>query len=237
MKCSFFRAKLAVTACATLMCSSAFAGRPFFTEDAGVLEKSVCEWEPVAAHASTHGTPSATQLTTQLGCGVGSLGGIATQLAAGVGQSRSGGFTDKAHWLAGKSGWTATGDAPLMLALAYGANWLRPSGGTSGLETVFINLVVTKPLVDKVTGHLNLGWVGTRPAKSNTTTWNAALEYAVTHAIDVGAELFGVEHDNAFMGTGLRWAVSKSLSLNAGYAVQSGADRNRLGSLGIKLTF
>jgi hypothetical protein len=231
------RLSVAAAACATLACASAHAGRPFFTEDAGVLEKSACEWESVAAHTSADGTPSTTQLTTQLGCGVGSLGGIATQLAGGLGQSRSGGFTDKAYWLSGKSGWSAAGDAPLLLAVAYGANWLRPAGGTSGLESVFLNFVVTQPLVDKLTGHLNLGWVGDRPAKLNTTTWNAVLEYAVTGAVDVGAELFGFERSNAFMGTGVRWTVSKSLSLNAGYAVQSGGDRNRLGSLGIKLLF
>jgi hypothetical protein len=226
-----------VAACVTLICASAHAGRPFFTEDAGVLEKSACEWESVAAHASADGTPSATQLTTQMGCGVGSLGGIATQLAAGVGQSRSDGLTDKAYWLSGKSAWTAAGDAPLMVAVAYGANWLRPSGGTSGLETVFVNLVATQPLVDKVTGHLNLGWLANRPAKESVTTWNAALEYAGSDTVDVGAEVFRVGSSNTYLGTGVRLAVSKALSLNAGYAVQSGGDRNRLGSLGIKLTF
>jgi hypothetical protein len=228
---------VAAAAFATLASSSVHAGRPFFTEDAGVLEKSACEWESVAAHASVDGAPSATQLTTQLGCGVGSLGGIATQLAGGLGQSRSGGFTDKAYWLSGKSGWTAAGDAPLMLAVACGANWLRPEGGTSSLQTVFVNWVATQPLMDKVTGHLNLGWVGNRLAKLNTTTWNAAVEYAVTDVVDVGAEVFGAERSNTFMGTGVRWALSKSLSLNAGYAVQNGGDRNRLGSLGIKLSF
>jgi hypothetical protein len=237
MKYTLFRLNVALTACATLMCSSAFAGRPFFTEDAAVLEKSVCEWESVAARASADGSASATQVTTQLGCGVGSLGGIATQLAAGVGQSRSGGVTDKSHWLSGKSGWTSAGDTPLMLAVAYGANWSRPDGATSGLETVFVNGVATQALAGKVTGHLNLGWVGNRPAQLNSTNWNAGLEYAVTDTVDVGAELFGVEHANAFVGAGARWAVNKSFSLNAGYAVQSGGDRHRLGSLGIKLTF
>jgi hypothetical protein len=227
----------AAAVCATLACSSVHAGRPFFSEDAGVPEKSACEWESVAAHASADGTPSAAQLTTQVGCGVGSLGGIATQLAAGLGQSRSDGFTDKAYWLSGKSGWSGAGDAPLMLAVAYGANWLRPAGGTSGLASVFVNFVVTQRLADKLTGHLNLGWVGSRPARLNTSTWNAVVEYAVTDAVDVGAELFGFERSSAFMGTGVRWTVSKSLSLNAGYAMQSGGDRNRLGSLGIKLTF
>jgi hypothetical protein len=227
----------AAAACAALICPSAHAGRPFFTEDAGVLEKRTCEWESVAAHASADGAASSTQLTTQIGCGVGSIGGIATQLAAGVGQSRSDGFTDKAYWLSGKTGWSAAGDAPLMLAVAYGANWLRPSGGASGLETVFINLVATKPLADKLTGHLNLGWLANRPAKDSVTTWNAALEYAVTDAVDVGAEVFRIGSSNTYTGTGVRLAVSKALSLNAGYAVQSGGDRNRLASLGIKLTF
>ncbi len=228
---------LIAAACVTLICSSAHAGRPFFTEDAGVLEKATCEWESVAARASADGASSSTQLTTQVGCGVGSVAGIATQLAAGVGQSRSDGLTDKAYWLSGKSGWSASGDAPLMLSVAYGANWLRPAGGTSGLETVFINLVATKPLFDKVTGHLNLGWTANRPAKESATTWNAALEYAVTDAVDVGAEVFGAERSDAFMGTGVRWNVSKTLSLNVGYALQSGGSRNRLASLGIKLTF
>lgn len=229
--------QLVVAACITLIGSSAHAGRPFFSEDAGVLDKGSCEWESVAAHASADGASSSTQLTTQVGCGVGAVGRIATQLAAGVGQSRSDGFTDKAYWLSGKSGWSGSGDAPLLLAVAFGANWLRPAGGTSGLETVFINLVATQPLAEKVTGHLNLGWLGNRPAKTSAATWNAVLEYALTDAVDIGAEVFGAERSNTFTGVGTRWTVSKMLSLNAGYAVQRSGDRNRLSSLGIKLAF
>jgi hypothetical protein len=55
--------------------------------------------------------------------------------------------------------------------------------------------------------------------------------------VDIGAEVFGAERSNTFTGFGTRWTVSKMLSLNAGCAVQRSGDRNRLGSLGIKLTF
>lgn len=228
---------LIAAACSALMCASAHASRPFFAEDGGVLEKSSCELESVVAHASADGMLSATQLTTQVGCGVGQLMGIATQLAAGAGRLHSDGSTDKAFWVAGKSGWSAADNSALMLALAYGANWLRPAGGPSRLETVFVNLVVTKQMTEKVTGHVNLGWLGNRPAKTSVATWNAVLEYAVTDAVDVGAEVFGAEHASAFTGVGMRWAVSKALSLNAGHAVQKGDPRNRLSSLGIKLAF
>jgi hypothetical protein len=57
---------------------------------------------------------------------------------------------------------------------------LTQAVGTSGLETVFINWVATTPLADKVTVYVNFGWGVNRTAELNTTTWNSALECAVT---------------------------------------------------------
>jgi hypothetical protein len=60
------------------------AGRPFATEDAGVLAQKECEWESFAARARTRGEPRETGWSTQIGCGV----GFKTQVALAFGRSK-----------------------------------------------------------------------------------------------------------------------------------------------------
>ncbi len=53
-----------------LLATSAHAGRPLVTEDAGVLGKGECEWESFLASARISGSPTVNGWDTQVGCGV-----------------------------------------------------------------------------------------------------------------------------------------------------------------------
>src|SRR2546423_8806415 len=78
--------KLAVAVCALLLSPATWAGRPFTTEDAGVIAAGACELETFGAHARASADPSDRGGWGQFGCGI----GFDTQLAVGAGRFRSG---------------------------------------------------------------------------------------------------------------------------------------------------
>ena len=125
------------------------------------------------------------------------------------------------------------------MVLAWGAIAGQSPGNGYKLAGLFLNGVVTKPLSENWTGHLNLGWTQDRTVKpkANAMTWNVAAEYALGNGLEVMGELYGAERSDAFAGLGARWAASKSWSLNAGYAVQPSGTRIKSLSVGAKLTF
>jgi hypothetical protein len=171
--------------CALGLCfaGAAQAGRPFATEDAGVLAQKECEWESFAARARTSGESNVTAWSTQLGCGV----GFKTQVALAF--ARSSFESEHAHALAlgAKTGLIDGGENGTSVTLAYGAAAAKgPGEGSYRWNTTAVNLVLTRPLSADWTVHGNLGWSRDRPAKLNTTTWAAAAEWAATEQWTLG---------------------------------------------------
>ena len=70
-----------------LVMQNAWAGRPFSTEDAGVIEKGHCEVEAFGVRLRPPGGPTENGLSAQLGCGV--IG--RTQLALALEESKAAG--------------------------------------------------------------------------------------------------------------------------------------------------
>lgn len=216
----------------------AHAGRPLATEDAGVLVKGECEWESLAAR--TRGSAASTHAwATQWACGF----MPEAQVALGYGHARSSGngSGSAAHALSvnGKWGLLRGKDDEASVVLAWGVVAGKPSGSNFKLGSLFLNGVLTKPLAQNWTGHLNLGWVQDRTTlpHRHAVTWNMAAEYAVGNGFEVMAEWYGVERNDAFVAAGLRWSASPAWSLNAGYAIQPSGSRAKLLSVGAKLTF
>ena len=212
----------------------AHAGRPLATEDAGVLAKGECEWESFAARIHGSGA-SAHAWATQLACGF----MPEAQVALSYGQARASGHTGQALSVNGKWGLLRGKDDEVSVVLAWGVVGGKPSGSGFKLDSLFLNGVLTKPLAENWTSHLNLGWVQDRTTlpHAHAVTWNVAAEYAVGNGLEVMAEWYGVERSAAFVGAGLRWATSKAWSLNAGYAIASSGSRAKSLSVGAKLTF
>ena len=212
----------------------AHAGRPLATEDAGVLAKGECEWESFAARARDSGA-SAHAWATQLACGFMSE----AQVALSFGQSRAGGSTDQSLSVNGKWGLLRGKDDEASVILAWGLVSAKSPGSGFKLGSLFLNGVLTKPLSEHWTGHLNLGWMQDRSStpRIKALTWNLAAEYALGNGFEVMGEWYGAERSDAVLGAGLRWAASKAWSLNAGYAVQTAGARGKLLSVGAKLMF
>lgn len=210
------------------------AGRPFATEDAGVLAQKECEWESFAARAKARGESSATAWSTQVGCGV----GFKTQLALAFARSKFESERANAWALSGKTGLIDGGEDGTSVTLAYGAVSAKgPGDGSYRLNTTAINLALTRPLPADWTVHANVGWSRDRPNKLDSTTWALAAEWAATEQWSVGAETYGDDRNKPWLGVGVRWTLSKAWSLNASYAVNRETPRTSAGSVGFKFAF
>ncbi len=210
------------------------AGRPFATEDAGVLAQKECEWESVAARARTRGEPRETGWSTQLGCGV----GFKTQVALAFGRSTFESEHTNAVAMGAKTSLIDGGTDGISVALAYGGVAAKgPGDGSYRWNTTAVNLVLTRPLSADWTVHGNLGWTRDRPAKLDSTTWAVAAEWAASEQWTVGAETYGDDRNKPWLGVGARWTLSKAWSLNASYAVNWETPRTSAASVGFKFAF
>lgn len=210
------------------------AGRPFATEDAGVLEKGDCEWESFASRARTRGESSVTAWNTQLGCGV----GFKSQVGLAFGRSKFESENTNALNLGAKTGLIDGEENGTSVTLAYGGIAAKgPDEGSYRWSSTAVNLVLSRPLSEAWTVHANLGWTRDRPSKLDSTTWAVAAEWAVSEQWAVGAEAYGDDRNKPWLGTGIRWTVSKAWSVNASYAVNRETPRTSAASVGFKFAF
>ena len=237
MKAHWFVRPAFVVCCLAVLwggADPAQAGRPFATEDAGVLAQKECEWESFAARAKARGESSASAWSTQVGCGV----GFKTQLALAFARSKFESERANAWALSGKTGLIDGGEDGTSVTLAYGAVSAKgPGDGSYRLNTTAINLALTRPLPADWTVHANVGWSRDRPNKLDSTTWAVAAEWAATEQWSVGAETYGDDRNKPWLGVGARWTLSKTWSLNASYAVNRETPRASAGSVGFKFAF
>ena len=211
----------------------AHAGRPLATEDAGVLERGDCEWESFTARTHERSSASLRTLSTQVGCGV----GASSQLALAVARESGGASHTNALTLGGKTGLIEGKDDGAGVTLAWSLAAGKQTGAALRHEHTALNLVVSKALAKKLTVHANLGLAHSKSAKQSAVTWNLAAEYALGNGVDVMGEFYGEQHSKPWLGAGLRWAVTEKFNLDASYALQSGAARAKLFTLGAKLAF
>lgn len=169
---------------AALLCvaTAAEAGRPFVTEDAGVLERGACEVEGVAMHASASGSPSERAWALQAGCGL----GFNSQLALGYGRSRADGAKASAYALGGKTALLPGDGDALALSLAWGLNWAR-AGGATTFDSALANLAASRAFGQGWTLNANLGLLRVQEPRDSLATWALALEKRVAEGLDLGA--------------------------------------------------
>ena len=231
-----FRATVAAAVLAGA--APAWAGRPFATEDAGVLERGDCEWESLAGRSRSRGSPTERSLSTQLGCGL----GWDTQGAVAAGRGRAGDDRSQAWSLGFKTALPSiegnSTEQAAAFALAYGAEVDRQGEQRSyRRSSAFVNLAATRPLGAGWTAHANLGWRRDHAERRDSTTWALALERAAGESFDLGVEAYGDDRGGRWLGAGLRWNLGKAWSLNASYAANAETPAVRLAVVGFKFAF
>lgn len=216
---------------------SAQAGRPLATEDAGVLEAGDCELEVYAAQERLRPAGRARGASVQGSCGVGH--GVQAALAAERVRVRGNDDAgrDEGGLLSFKARLLGDDDDDPALALVGGLHWGRHDHEAFRRDSLALGLAGTLPLPQGFTAHANLGHYQDHAEHQRSTVWALALEKALTDTVDLGAELYGDDRGRPWRGLGLRWAATPSLTVGTSYAVQAGAGRARLVTVGVTLGF
>lgn len=217
-----------------LAASPAIAGRPFATEDAGVLAAGDCELEAYALRQTAGDSPKETGWWVQPGCGI----GYRTQLAIGGGRTRVEPDRFTATALSGKSWLRELTDEQTGVALAYSVGGERAHGGSFKHESAGLAAVVSSPLGNGLLLHANVGWSRSESARLNSTIWAHALERTSAAGLDVGAEVYGDDRAAAWLGAGARYALrAEKLFIDVSWAAQANRARAKSVTVGLKLAF
>ena len=216
-----------------LLSQPSWAGRPFTTEDAGVLTAGGCELETFGAHLRARPDPSERGGWGQVGCGI----GFNTQLAVGAGRFRSGDESSTVTGLLGKTALRPLADHSFGVALAYAIEGTKPSGQDLRRARSSAALVVSIPHGRTIT-HANLGIRRDHLEGKSAATYALAIERLGERGVDVGVEVFGQGSESPWIGTGARYAIEpEKLFVDFSFAVQSGGNDARLLTLGLKYSF
>lgn len=207
--------------------TTASAGRPFATEDAGVIESRACELETYGTGVGGGGE-NATGGWLQVGCGVGG-----SQFALGGGKLGS----VQTIAVVGKTALVPLTDDQAGLALAYGTSVARDRDGNDRLRQAasFMSAVLSMPLTKPLTAYLNAGMVQ-EPSVDLELSWATALEWRSARGLDLGVEAYGVGSEAAFLGVGARYALQAERAwIDFSWAAQTSGDRQRVWTIGLKL--
>lgn len=213
--------------------TTAQAGRPLQTEDAGVLDAGDCELELVGSRERAGGdTPTVRGVGAQLGCGI----GLSSQAALFAGRAKAADERADTVALVGKTALRPLTDTQAGIVIAWAVGAERNVGSLKH-ETTELKAVLTQPLAHWLL-HANLGWARSQSARQDTTQWSVAAERTGLGPFDAMAEVFGDDRDDAWLNAGLRWtAIAERLFIDGSYGVQMNADRARRVTIGLKLAF
>jgi len=227
------RRSVFLSACLMLP-SLAWAGRPFSTEDAGVIRKGQCEVEAFVQRHDFPGNVDEQGVSGRLACGV--IG--ATQLGLQALRSEVSGDKTRVLVLSGKTQLVDGGANQSSFALAYSTARERILNESWRSGDTAVNLVATVPEQQWLV-HFNLGVTAQRRPNRNVTTWALAFErLAWRPNVDAGLEFIGDDRDTFWIQTVARWHfLPERLIFDASLGRQfSGPDTNRL-TAGLKWLF
>ena len=220
--------------------TTALAGRPLTTEDAGVIDKGGLELESYYYRQTDPQTHALSGFHLQPSVGI----GFNTQLGIGVDFARQ--YRDDfearksagAYSIVGKTSIKKLTDEAVGIALAYSVDRTRDVGERFRYDNASVNGALTVP-VSSLLLHANIGWQRARLAAVTATTWALALEQPeAIGPVDLALETFGNDHEPAWVQVAARWALRKDKAfVDASYGVHTGSTRARQLTVGFKLAF
>lgn len=226
-----FPSSLAILLAGALTASTAWAGRPLVTEDAGVLARGDCEWE---SFVGRQGSPRLRFGSTQLGCGIGG----ASQLALGGARTLAPHGNASAMTLSGKTAFGAPGEGDPRLALAYTLFGAREASDKLDYTGAEIKGVLTQPWAGWLL-HANAGLLLPHGGHDRRTIWAFAIERpGAIGALDLMAEVHGDDRGSPWVQAATRWtALPGRLYFDASVGIHTNGRHARLATLGMKLAF
>jgi hypothetical protein len=225
------RIRTALLATILLTSTTAWAGRPLVTEDAGVLAQKQCEWESFLGRQTE---PGVTLGATQIGCGIGGN----TQVALGTSYERTAQGTSTYTILAGKTAFGSGNEALPRMALAYTLLSGREQTDYLNYTSAEIKGVLTVPYGAWLL-HANAGLLHSHQDHASVATWAIAAERPnAIGRIDLMGEIYGDNKNSPWLQVAARWAaIPEKLYFDASYGIHAGGTHSHLATIGMKLAF
>jgi len=219
-------------AAAAVAWTPALAGRPFATEDAGVLDRGACEIESFVARETASDADSLRGSSLQVSCGLLSR----AQFGLGMSREKAGSERSTALAIGGKVYLLKQDETNPGFTIAYRHARSKLVGESWQREATDVLAVLSLPLAG-MTVHANLGGSRLHSARHDSTLWALALERPMGSGVDVGIESYGDDRDPAWVGLGVRWMPLPDLFVDASLARQLGGARARSTTIGLKFVF
>lgn len=216
-----------------LIPSATWAGRPFTTEDAGVIDARNCELEAFGSHARAQPDPSESGAWAQVGCGI----GFDTHFAFGIGRFSSVDGSRSAAAAMGKTALRALSEDSFGMALAYAIAGIRTPGEPLRHTDSSASVVASVPY-GRTMFHANLGLTRNHVEGRSAKVYAFAVERLGEQGTDAGVEVFGQSGESVWIGAGARHAIeAEKLWVDLSFAVQRGGGHARQGTVGLRYAF
>jgi len=211
--------------------TTAWAGRPLVTEDAGVLAETECEWESFLGRQTE---PKVTLGATQIGCGIGSN----TQVALGTSRERDAHTGSNYTTLSGKTAFDNADYALPRVALAYTLLGGREQTDYLNYISAEIKGVLTIPFGSWLL-HANAGLLHSHQEHASRVTWAVAAErLGAIGSLDLMGEIYGDNENSPWVQVATRWtAIPGQLYFDASYGIHTSGARSHMATVGMKLAF
>ncbi len=220
-----------VALCASLAAVPAWADHPLVSETADALPRGSCQVEFIRANENTQRQPMVGSSDVQFSCGAGAH----SQFAIGLNSARVQGQRAENYRVAGKTTLVAPVDGQTGFGVRYGLNWATSQGQRTELESSTVLVVATREVRNGVLVHANLGFTRDRQLAQSTGLWSLGVE--TTDALNVAADVHGEERSKPSLSLGMGWRASKDIFVSLAYALQTGDEKAKTLSLGLKLVF
>lgn len=224
---------LALAACiaACMACTAAWADHPLVSETADALPRGTCQVEFTRANQESATLPKEGRSDMQFSCGAGAR----SQLAIGINSSRAQGLRAEHYRLVGMTTFIAPIEGQTGFGVRYGLGWTTGQGQQTELDARSILAVASREVRNGVLVHANLGFKRNRLLATTTGVWSLGVE--TTDAFSLAADFHGEERSKPSVSAGAGWRASKDVLVSLAYAVQTGDEKTRSLSLGLKLVF
>jgi hypothetical protein len=202
-------------------------------DETEVVEAGDCEVELTLERVRKRGSIVESGRAVELACGI----GWGSELALAYGRQSAGGERDEELVFevktelveadAGRPGWTF--GVLVAGAHAPGMRWRRSEWGAV-VETTLLP-------ADRWVAELQLGVARDLQQRRWSTLWSAALEHALDERFELRAEVGGDDRSRPLVEFGLRWLFAEDAHLTTSFGARSGAERERVVGVALKVEF
>ncbi len=180
---------------------SAFAARPFMTDDARLTTEGSCQLESWTRRYTDRAEYWALPACNPSGN---------VEITAGGGRFNADGQpSSHDHILQAKTLFRPMQTNDWGWGLAIGRAWhTSAQAGPNNLGNTYLYAPLSVSMLDdRVVIHANLGWVQDKQTRVNATTWGTGVEYWVHPKVMVIAESFGDDRQKPWVQSGARFSL------------------------------